>query len=210
MDIQDIASQAIGLIAAPAPDSSWWDVCAGSAGKSLQLAELAGGRIRILATDIRESILNEAERRLQKGGWADCIRLQRLDAAQDPLPTEQFDGVLVDAPCSGTGTWSRNPDARWRWKPETLTELTALQATLLDRAAGCVKPGGTLLYATCSLTTAENTELITRFLQTHSEYTLSPFTNPLTGAPCPGQTYFWPWDGPGSGLFAARLLRQLP
>lgn len=209
LDVQDIASQAAGVIAAPVSDQSWWDVCTGSAGKSLHLADLTGGRLRILATDIRDSILDEARRRIHQAGRSGSIRLQRLDAAHDPLPAGPFDGVFVDAPCSGTGTWARNPDARWRWKPEAMAELIDLQALLLERASACVKPGGgVLIYATCSLTKAENTEQIARFLAAHPEFTLSPFIHPLSGAACPGQTFIWPWEGPGSGFFAARMIRS--
>jgi 16S rRNA (cytosine967-C5)-methyltransferase len=210
VDIQDIASQATGLVAAPAAGSSWWDVCAGSAGKSLQLADMTKGRIKILATDIREGILTEAQRRLDKAGRTGSIKLKQLDATQDLPPAESFDGVLVDAPCSGTGTWARNPDARWRWKAETVAEQSRLQENLLDRAAGCVKPGGVLIYSTCSLTTAENTDRVALFLKSHADFSLAPFMNPLTGEPCSGQTYFWPWDGPGSGFFIARLVRAAP
>jgi 16S rRNA (cytosine967-C5)-methyltransferase len=206
-EIQDVASQGIGVVAAPQPGSRWWDVCAGAGGKSLHLADLAGGRISILATDLRESILDEAGRRLRLAGYSKQVRLQRQDAARDPLPPGPFDGVLVDAPCSGSGTWGRNPDARWRWNPDSMPGFADTQFAILERTAGAVKPGGVLVYSTCSAMIPENKGVLDRFLAARPDFSLSPFSHPLTGAPTPGFAVLWPWDGPGSCLFVARLVR---
>lgn len=208
LEIQDIASQAIGLAADPQPGSAWWDVCAGAGGKALHLADLAGNKIKILASDVRDSSLTEAEKRARQAGAAQNLRFQRLDAKRDPLPKILFDGVLVDAPCSGTGTWARNPDARWRFDSHSIGSLAETQSAILLRAADAVKPGGTLFYATCSFLTDENAGVLEPFMKARSDFELAPFRNPLTGADTPGWTCFWPWEGPGSGLFAARLRRR--
>ena len=208
VEIQDVASQAVGFLAGDEPGRTWWDVCAGSGGKSLHLADLARGRIRILATDVRAGILEEADRRVRQAGLSRAIRLKKMDAAVEPVPETQFDGVLVDAPCSGTGTWARNPDARWRLSPEQVQGFADTQSLLLSRVAGTVRPGGVLIYATCSLTRAENAGVLDRFLKSRPDFSPSPFLNVLTGEAAPGRCYFWPWQGPGSGLFAARLVRN--
>ncbi len=207
-EIQDVASQAVGFVADPRPGEAWWDVCAGAAGKSLHLQDLANGRLAILATDARESILEQAASRARMAGRNSGFQFQRLDALVDPLPDRCFDGVLVDAPCSGSGTWARNPDARWRMSPESIDSFAARQAAILRRVADAVKPGGTLVYATCSLFLPENTGVIDAFLAGRPDFEPAPFIHPLTGESSPGHAFLWPWQGPGSGLFAARLTRR--
>jgi 16S rRNA (cytosine967-C5)-methyltransferase len=101
-----------------------------------------------------------------------------------------FDRVFVDAPCTGTGTWRRNPDAKWRLKPKDLEELTALQAEILDSAQRLVKPGGRLLYATCSLLKEEDEDQIAKFLETHTDFTLVPIASvwaDAIGGDCPAR-----------------------
>jgi len=206
LEIQDAASQGIAVLAEPRPGESWWDVCTGAGGKSLHLQELAGGRLSLWATDIRDSVLRECARRARTAGVV--LRLQRHDALQEAVPDRLFDDVLLDAPCSGTGTWGRAPDARWRLSPEAVVRFARQQAALLRQAARAVKPGGILVYATCALTDAENGDQLAAFLAETPEFEPAPFRHPLTGDMTPGQAYLWPWQGPGTGLFAARLRRR--
>jgi 16S rRNA (cytosine967-C5)-methyltransferase len=119
-----------------------------------------------------------------------------------------FDGVLVDAPCTCSGTWRRNPDARWSTRPEEVTEMAELQARLLANAASGVKPGGVLVYATCSLFEAENGAVVREFLARREDYRLEPFGHPLTGRDTPGWTCIWPWEGDCDAMFVARLRHQ--
>lgn len=206
VDIQDLASQATGLICAPHAHESWWDACCGSGGKTLHLAELGGRSVSILATDVRASILDELSRRL--GDPARCrVRTALWDGAVQPPPEGPFDGILLDAPCSGTGTWHRNPDARWRITPETMTHLTKLQASLIRACSTRLKPGGVLVYATCSVTRNENEDLVSSFLKDTPGYRLSPFLNPIDGTSCDGQLRIQPWTGPCNGMFIAKLMR---
>jgi 16S rRNA (cytosine967-C5)-methyltransferase len=172
----------------------------------LHLADLMQDSGTILATDIRSSTLDENRRRTQQAG-VKSIRHQAWDGKQDPAPTQLFDGVLLDVPCSGIGTWARNPDARWRLSPERITELTELQFRLLEMAAPKVRPGGTLIYATCTLTDAENEKQIDRFLATHPDFATDSMSHPLSGHPCStGRLWIYPWDGPAcNGMFMARL-----
>ncbi len=209
MEVQDIASQAVTLAAAPTPGSDWWDACAGAGGKALHLADLIGPDGTVLATDIRGCALHECKKRARTDGIP-TIRTQRHDLAGDPPFNRQFDGVLVDAPCSGRGTWSRNPDARWRCDPRDPAQKRNLQLKLLDRAVQCVKPGGRLVYAVCTFTREETAEVLETFLAEHPGFTLDPFANPLNGTPTDGSLQIWPWDGPGDGMFIARFCRQTP
>jgi 16S rRNA (cytosine967-C5)-methyltransferase len=207
--VQDLASQTVAAICQPRPGDSWWDACSGGGGKALHLADLMGDSGTLLATDIRASALAENKRRAHKAGLR-SIRHQIWDGKRDPAPRLLFDGVLLDVPCSGLGTWARNPDARWRLDPARIAELAELQFNLLETAAPKVKPGGVLVYATCTLTDAENEKQIDRFLASHPDFAPDPMTHPLTGQPCPtGRLWIYPWDGPDcTGLFMARLNRS--
>ena len=205
-DIQDIASQVVGLICAPQPGAHWWDACAGGGGKTLHLADLMAGRGTLLATDLRRSALEELERRAQspRGRW---LQTARWDGRSETAPRRAFDGVLLDAPCSGIGTWHRNPDARWRLAEDELQRKPELQRQLLLAAAEHVQPGGRLVYATCTLTGAENTRVVEDFRQQRADFTLDPFENPLDGQPTDGAVWIYPWASGGNGMFIARLRR---
>jgi len=206
-EVQDIASQAVALVAAPEPGSDWWDACAGAGGKAVHLADLTGPSGKVLATDLRPEALHECKKRARAGGIA-AVRMQLHDLAKDAPFTKVFDGVLVDAPCSGWGTWSRNPDARWRSDLRDPAQKRNLQVRMLNNAAQCVKPGGRLVYSVCTFTREETVEVIERFLAARSEFQPEPFANPLTGESTGGALQIWPWEGPGDGMFIARLKRQ--
>jgi 16S rRNA (cytosine967-C5)-methyltransferase len=203
-EVQDIASQAVALIAAPESGSDWWDACAGAGGKSVQLADLIGRDGKVLATDVRPEALHECKKRAHADGIS-IIRTQLHDLARDKPFTKVFDGVLVDAPCSGWGTWSRNPDARWRADVRDPAQKRNLQLKMLNNAAQCVKSGGVLVFAVCTFTREETTEVLERFLSAQPGFTPEPFRNPLTGTMTDGRLQIWPWEGPGDGMFMARL-----
>ncbi|MEI7879665.1 MAG: RsmB/NOP family class I SAM-dependent RNA methyltransferase [bacterium] len=207
IEVQDLSSQVTTLICAPQPGQRWWDACAGSGGKTLHLAALAGPSASILATDIRSSVLESLERRLQETGIR-TVTATKWDGLNDTPPQGPFDGILLDAPCSGIGTWHRNPDARWRITEERVAELTAIQASLLSTCATRLKPGGVIIYATCTLTPMENGAVISQFLKTDPAFMLDPFINPLNATPCPGKLQIMPWDGPCNGMFIARLKKK--
>src|SRR5690606_3438216 len=111
IQVQDLASQMVVKVCGARTGERWWDTCSGSGGKALGLAETAH---RVLATDTRASILRNLEQRARAHGVYDRIACRVMDVARDQPGDQHFDGVLVDAPCSGLGTWPRNPDARWR------------------------------------------------------------------------------------------------
>ncbi|QBG48523.1 RsmB/NOP family class I SAM-dependent RNA methyltransferase [Verrucomicrobia bacterium S94] len=204
--VQDLASQCVGLVADPQKGGDWWDCCAGAGGKSLHLADLMEEG-KVLSSDIRIPALKELKKRARKYGIR-SIRTQPFNAANDEPFTKTFDGVLVDAPCSGWGTWNRNPDARWRTSRRDVIQCASRQLKILNNVKWCVKPGGLLIYAVCTFTRPETEEVVMNFLDQHRDFKPEPFTHPLTGEETEGQLQIWPWEGPGDGMFIARLRRE--
>jgi 16S rRNA (cytosine967-C5)-methyltransferase len=161
-EVQDLGSQALLAAVAPPPGGRWLDACAGAGGKSLQLAALLGAHAGcVTATDVRADALRELRRRAKRAGLERSIAT--LAPGMAPAP-KSFDGVLVDAPCTGTGTWRRAPHQRWLLTPAALADAAALQLRILRAAADAVRPGGLLVYATCSLADAENGAVVDAFM----------------------------------------------
>ena len=169
--VQEEASQLIVELASPAEKSRVLDLCAAPGGKTAGLAERAGPGGLVVASDVRPGRIALLERllgRMQPGR----VPIVRLDATA-PLPFDRvFDCVLVDAPCSGLGALRRDPDIRWRRTPDDLPGLGATQLTMLCRASETVRPGGRLVYATCSSEPEENEEVVDRFREEHPDYDL--------------------------------------
>lgn len=205
--VQDIASQCVAHACMPKRGDDWWDCCAGAGGKSIHLIDLMRQEGKVFATDVRPKALQELKKRTRKLGIRN-IRTQIHNAANDEPFSKQFDGVLVDAPCSGWGTWSRNPDARWRTSRSEINQCANRQLKILNNATWCVKPKGTLVYAVCTITRAETEEVVSQFLDQNPQFKLEPFTHPLTGNTANGTLQIWPQDGPGDGMFIARFRRK--
>ena len=191
-EFQDEAAQLASLLCEARPGQRVLDLAAGAGGKSLALAAMMNNDGEIVAEDLRESALEELQRRAQRAGVS--IVKTRLPR---PREIDVFDVVLLDAPCSGTGTWRRQPELRWRLTPERLTELIATQDALLDQAATRVKPGGRLVYATCSVLPRENEDRIARFLASRPDFARA-------GAPFRAS----PFSSGTDGFFASALVRQ--
>lgn len=169
-EVQDRASQQIAESVAARPGEKVWDTCAGGGGKSVALASALQGKGALYATDIRTHKLEEAKRRCQRAGFHN-IRTLQWDGREPPAFGKEvhiqngFDAVLVDAPCSSSGTWRRNPDARLRVSDtHGFSELNTLQLHLLTEAARFVRPGGRLVYGTCSWCYEENEAVADSFL----------------------------------------------
>ncbi|MEO1194405.1 MAG: RsmB/NOP family class I SAM-dependent RNA methyltransferase [Pseudomonadota bacterium] len=163
---QDEGSQLAALLVDAQPGERVCDFCAGAGGKSLVLAAAMANKGSLLALDISKARLDRAGQRLRRAGAFNVTRRALADH-RDPWVKRHkasFDRLLIDAPCSGLGAWRRNPDARWRTAPEDLERLTALQAEILASAARLVKPGGRLVYVTCSLLAEENEAQVAAFL----------------------------------------------
>lgn len=205
--VQDIASQCVGHACNPQKGEDWWDCCAGAGGKSLHLMDLMEQDGKVLATDIRSPVLKELKKRARKHGIRN-IRTQLHNAVYDEPFKKAFDGILVDAPCSGWGTWPRNPDARWRTSKRDVAQCANRQVKILNNAAWCVKPAGVLVYAVCTFTRPETEEVVMHFLEENRGFSLDPFPNPLVGEPTDGTLQIWPWDGPGDAMFIARFRRE--
>ena len=207
VEVQDEGSQLIALACDIEDDESAIDLCAGAGGKSLALAA-AAPRAKILATDSNRARLANLPTRAERAGAAIETRLLNPPHELDELADWRCaaDLVLVDAPCSGTGTWRRSPEGRWRLTPERLDRLIGVQQRLLDIAAELVKPGGRLVYAVCSLLSREGAGQIDGFLQRHSSW-ISEET-PIAGGRLDGAgRLLTPGHDHTDGFFVARLRR---
>jgi 16S rRNA (cytosine967-C5)-methyltransferase len=205
-EIQDIASQAVGHLCLPQPGQTWWDACAGEGGKLLHLSDLMANRGLIWASDRAEWRLKKLKLRAARAG---CFNYRSVVWDGQKLPTKtKFDGVLVDAPCSGVGTWGRNPHARWTTTPEDVAELAQEQAWLLGRTAAAVKPGGKLVYAVCTVTRAETTGVAEAFAAGHPEFEPLPVGDALGSLPGSKQSNLVSLQEPGgNGMFIAQWRR---
>lgn len=183
IEIQDEGSQLIAWLCDAKAGMQVLDYCAGAGGKTLALAAAMQRKGRVVAMDTDERRLEKGRKRYRKAGLSDIIEVRSLsdDKQRKWLKRQKgkFDIVLIDAPCSGSGTWRRNPDLRWQTYGPSLEELIDIQAGILESACKCVKPGGKLVYATCSLFSAENEDQIARFLEAHPEFEVAPIDEAL-------------------------------
>ncbi len=207
-EIQDIASQAVGWLCAPKPGETWWDACAGEGGKLLHLSALMQNKGLIWASDRAEWRLKNLKRRAARAQVFNFRATPWDGGAKQPTKTK-FDGVLVDAPCSGVGTWQRNPHARWSLSPNDVRELAELQKRLLAHASTSVKPGGKLVYAVCTLTRSETTEVADTFERACPDFVPLGIPNPLNPPSAGvGRLQLWPQDFGSNGMFIAVWRRR--
>jgi 16S rRNA (cytosine967-C5)-methyltransferase len=210
-EIQDIASQAVGLLCDPQPGETWWDTCAGEGGKTLHLSDLMQNKGMLWASDRAEWRLSKLKRRAGRAKVFNYRSAHWDGGAKLPTKTK-FDGVLVDAPCSGIGTWQRNPQARWTTEPNDVRELSEIQKKLLTNVAPSVKPGGKLIFSVCTLTRAETAEVVDDF---NSKFAaeFEPLVFPeiklnkrtVVGA---SSLTLWPQDLDGNGMFITGWRRK--
>jgi 16S rRNA (cytosine967-C5)-methyltransferase len=182
VEVQDEASQLICHLLAPRRGEMVADFCAGAGGKSLALGAAMRSTGRLYAFDVSPRRLAELKPRLARSGLSN-IHPQRIASERDPKLKRlagKFDRVLVDAPCSGLGTLRRNPDLKWRQTAADVEELVQKQASILASAAKLVRPGGRLVYATCSILPAENDAIVNDFLASHPEFRLRSAQEELT------------------------------
>ncbi len=209
IEVQDAGSQLITKVARAAGAGLVVDLCAGAGGKTLALAADMAGAGRLIACDTDRTRLQQLPRRAERAGAEVEQRLLnpgREMAALEDLQ-EQADIVLVDAPCSGSGTWRRNPELRWRLTPERLARTEALQQQVLDVAAQLVRPGGVLVYAVCSLFEGEGAGQIDRFLERHAGF-LAEDVGLETGRASGAGRLLTPFHDATDGFFVARLARS--
>jgi 16S rRNA (cytosine967-C5)-methyltransferase len=174
IEVQDEGSQLVGFLLAPQRREMVVDFCAGAGGKTLLLGAMMQNQGRLYAFDVSEKRLNNLKPRLKRSGLSNLHA--QLISNENDLKIKRLHGkidrVLVDAPCSGLGTLRRNPDLKWRQQPEDVAELVVKQASILASAARLLKPGGRLVYATCSILPEENQHIVEGFLAQHPEFKL--------------------------------------
>lgn len=176
-EVQDQGSQLLALLTDAKAGQTVVDFCAGAGGKTLALAAMMQNKGSIYACDVHSRRLQELAKRTKRAGVHN-VRVHHLSSEHDKWVkkhSQKADVVLIDAPCSGTGTWRRNPESRWNLSAERLHELISIQSSILASAARLVKPGGHLLYATCSLLASENQDQVETFLEGHLDFTVVPF-----------------------------------
>ena len=216
IEVQDEGSQLVALLADARPGMAVADYCAGAGGKTLALAAAMANKGRLVACDVAGWRVDKAQARLRRAGVHNVTR-RVLEGEGDKWIKRSagaFDRVLVAAPCTGTGTWRRNPDAKWQLTETTLTELVGRQGAILDSAARLVKPGGRLIYATCSVLAEENEEQVAGFLARHGDFVLlavPELWSDTVGGTCPvagPHLRLSPYGHGTDGFFAAVLERR--
>lgn len=208
IEIQDEGSQMIAALCEAKPGMQVLDYCAGGGGKTLALAAAMMRKGRIVAMDTDAARLEKGKARFKKAWVSDIIEVRPLSDEKHrkwlKRQKESFDVVLLDVPCSGTGTWRRNPDMRWNTYGPSLDELKTVQADILEKTFAVVKPGGRLVYATCSLLREENEDQVEAFLANHPEFEVKP-VDPALGNPYLRLT---PHRHNTDGFFAAVLAKK--
>lgn len=207
-EVQDAGSQIVALAARAQPGLRIVDFCAGGGGKTLALAAAMHNEGRILATDTDRSRLSRLGPRADRAGVT-IAETRLLDPGQEAQAIEHWMGtadvVLIDAPCSGTGTWRRNPEARWRLTPVRIDRLVDTQRRIVALGSKLVKPGGALVYIVCSLLDAEGAEQINVFLNAHPGWKVDRLTLPA-GTPHGTGVRLTPAQDGTDGFFVARLV----
>jgi 16S rRNA (cytosine967-C5)-methyltransferase len=182
LEVQDEGSQLLAQAVGAKRGEMVVDFCAGAGGKTLALGAAMRNTGRLYAFDVSEKRLNKLKPRLARSGLSNVhpVVIAHENDAKVKRLAGKIDKVLVDAPCSGLGTLRRNPDMKWRQSPQSVTELGAKQISILSSAARLVKPGGRLVYATCSLLEEENEAIVTQFMNSHGDFKLVPMKDVLS------------------------------
>jgi 16S rRNA (cytosine967-C5)-methyltransferase len=175
VEVQDEGSQVAALLSGAKPGEQVVDLCAGGGGKTLAMAAMMENKGQIFATDEDKRRLAPIHDRLKRAGARDVqVRSPKSVGGELDDLAGRMDLVLIDAPCTGTGAWRRNPDAKWRMRPGALEQREKEQAEILDRAVGLLKPGGRIVYVTCSVLDEENGAQVRAFLSRHSGFSVQP------------------------------------
>jgi 16S rRNA (cytosine967-C5)-methyltransferase len=201
VEVQDLGSQLVLESGPAASGQHWLDACAGAGGKTLQLARMVGATGRVDAHDIRPAALAELRSRAARARLPNVRTVARPDAAG-------YDGVLVDAPCSGSGTWRRAPHLKWTTTPGQIEAEAARQTELLAGFSAHVRPGGRLVYATCSLSRRENAGVVSAFLAGHPGFQIEPAARDFGYAADGGGLVIRPALHDTDGFFVAHLRRR--
>lgn len=204
LEIQDISSQVVSRLASPSPGQKWWDTCCGEGGKTLHLCQLIENRGLVMATDRAGWRLANLKKRAARAGVFN-YQTQRWNGLEEKNPNRagHYDGILIDAPCTGIGTWQKNPDGRWRTTPKMIGEMHETQLALLKRTWKSLKRGGRMIYAVCTMTKAETTDVAEAFASDTIDAVPTPF-----GAVQESSVTLWPQTAQCNGMFVAQWTRQ--
>ena len=190
LQVMDLGSQQLAALCRPTEGQTVVDYCAGAGGKTIYLADAVGPKGRVYAWDNSPKRLKEAKQRVGE------LKLRHVSFPLEPR-LDLADLVLVDAPCSGTGTLGREPDQKWKLSKDAITEFAETQREILEKVAGALKPGAVLVYGTCSVLREEDEAVVEAFLTKHPEFSLD---GPMLRV--------WPHQIDGGGFFGARLLKR--
>jgi 16S rRNA (cytosine967-C5)-methyltransferase len=214
VEVQDEGSQVLGMLMEPRRGEMIVDFCAGAGGKTLQMGAAMNSQGRLYAFDVSDMRLANLAPRLKRSGLSNVFpqRIANENDAKVKRLRGKIDRVLVDAPCTGLGTLRRNPDLKWRQNEAALAELNVKQRAILEAAASLVKPGGRLVYGTCSLLREENEDIVAAFLAAHPEFRRIPVRDVLEriGLKVPGaeeDLHLYPHIHETDGFFAAVMER---
>ena len=205
--IQEPSAMLPAAVLAPEPGETVLDLCAAPGGKSTQLGGMMRGRGLLVCNEPVPGRAQVLSRNVERMGIPNALVISAWPDALAARWPGGFDAVLADAPCSGEGMFRRVPESRAEWQPASPAGCAARQAEILDAAAALVRPGGRLVYATCTLNTAENRDTVVSFLRRHPDFAPAPFALPGADAP-EGMLTCWPHRMRGEGQFAALLVRE--
>lgn len=195
-EVQDLSSQLCGTYFTPAEESSWWDCCAGAGGKTLLLADIEPN-VRIYASDYRETVLENLRERLLHAGQRarKVFQTDLLHGTNLPSQDLEFDGIILDAPCSGSGTWARTPEMLTSFEATAVERFHEMQFTIANQVIPFLKKGAPLIYITCSVFARENEDLVSRLVET-GQVSLEK------------QEYFLGYEKGADSMFISRLIRN--
>ena len=203
IEIQDLASQCVSKIANPRPGESWWDTCCGEGGKTMHLCQLMKNKGQVMATDKALWRLKKLKKRAARSKAYNylCKQWDGLHH-RNPGGANRYDGIIIDAPCSGIGTWQRNPDGRWRCSKDTVMELSKTQYSLIKKVVKSLKVGGKLVFSVCTMTRPE-THSICSLVETEIKE-LAPIPISAEGH---ADMQIWPQDLDCNGMFIKQWQR---
>jgi 16S rRNA (cytosine967-C5)-methyltransferase len=205
--VQDPAARLVSLVADVRPGQAVLDVCAAPGGKTFSAAFAMGNQGRIQSCDLHENKLIRIRQSAERLGIT-CVETAAADGRdRNPAWVEAFDTVVVDAPCSGLGIIRKKPDTRYK-KADDLFALPVIQAAILDNAAAYVRPGGTLVYSTCTILPEENEQVVTAFLAEHPDFSMERFALPMPVGETEGQLTLWPQRHGTDGFYICRMKRH--
>jgi len=205
LEIQELGSQLVGRICDPDPGDRWWVANAGGGGTALHLAALMNGKGVVIASDSADRAIREVVRRARRGPFRN-VSTRLWDGKHVAGKPGSFQGILVEPPSTGIGSWRRHPDDRWRLDPKVVAGFPARQLAMIDAAVPGLRKGGTLVYSIATIAPAETSKVVAACLDRHPALKLDPFPNPLDQSLTDGTLTIWPHQADVEARFFARFV----